>query len=669
MKLKTQLALLCTTLLAVPWSGCAFLRANEKALITLQQQNLEVAGSSIAHSLNNQTDLLYTSPERATAPINADSLYATKTDAPPMVDGYFDEWENVPAHRFGGAKRPFAVRASATGDRLFLALSIFDNSKHYNDRGLGQEASGDRIVLTTWHANRRQRYVIATAAPGKVTAQVMGRRLPEANPDSIRGMWTDVGSGYQLELTLPLATASERLGIYYIDVDEGGISTRGNLEPLTTSAPPWLVRGSAELQQWIRNYDEQPIRVTVFDRWGWPLAQSTAIDTDSATDNATLTGWLYEQLLDDPGAIALPLQSDQNQTPDASINAALRGNKQHSLITIDGDLRSRFATPILSEQGVIGALLVEQPRARYLSATASAFEGLLMTSSIALALVVLTLLGFAIFLSYRIGRLRQEITGDAEHVPSALTRTPLKDELDELAQEFEQRLMAQRQLHSYLKALPQTLTHEIRTPVAIIRATLETLQDETITPLQHRELLNRAGSGLNRLSHIIDVMNESTRLEASIGDEPKSAIDLTQLLSELCSAYAQTYPNWRFDIDNPYAQAVATAAPDLIVQAMEKLIANATSFSKTGSTITLHLVQRGIWWRLSVSNKGPLIPADTQDLFAPLTSLRKSVGPEHHHLGLGLYIVALIAKHHGGEPYARNLPTEDGVDIGFTVQG
>jgi len=123
-KLKTQLALLCTTLLAVPWSGCAFLRANEKALITLQQQNLEVAGSSIAHSLNNQTELLYTSPERATAPINADSLYATKTDAPPLVDGYFDEWENVPAHRFGGTKRPFAVRASAIGDRLFLALSI-----------------------------------------------------------------------------------------------------------------------------------------------------------------------------------------------------------------------------------------------------------------------------------------------------------------------------------------------------------------------------------------------------------------------------------------------------------------------------------------------------------------------------------------------------------------
>jgi len=45
----------------------------------------------------------------------------------------------------------------------------------------------------------------------------------------------------------------------------------------------------------------------------------------------------------------------------------------------------------------------------------------------------------------------------------------------------------------------------------------------------------------------------------------------------------------------------------------------------------------------------------------------RTVGEEHH-LGLGLYMVALIAKHHGGEPWARNTPDYSGAEVGFTVR-
>jgi signal transduction histidine kinase len=49
-----------------------------------------------------------------------------------------------------------------------------------------------------------------------------------------------------------------------------------------------------------------------------------------------------------------------------------------------------------------------------------------------------------------------------------------------------------------------------------------------------------------------------------------------------------------------------------------------------------------------------------------MQSLREKRAAEGHHLGLGLYIVALVAKHHHGEPWARS--TETGAEVGFTVK-
>ena len=164
---------------------------------------------------------------------------------------------------------------------------------------------------------------------------------------------------------------------------------------------------------------------------------------------------------------------------------------------------------------------------------------------------------------------------------------------------------------------------------------------------------------------MLDAMNEANRLEASLGTETQEKIDLVSLLSELSRAYGTTFPGWTFTLDTDNESAVTLAAPDLIVQALDKLISNATSYAPRNSIITLRIRRRGLWWRLSVENDGPPLPGNHQILFAPMQSLREKRAAEGHHLGLGLYIVALVAKHHHGEPWARS--TESGAEVGFTV--
>ena len=65
---------------------------------------------------------------------------------------------------------------------------------------------------------------------------------------------------------------------------------------------------------------------------------------------------------------------------------------------------------------------------------------------------------------------------------------------------------------------------------------------------------------------------------------------------------------------------------------------------------------------LSVSNAGPPLPESARvGLFDSLVSLRPAAGKREGHLGLGLYIVRLVAEAHGGRVRAQNLPGESGV--------
>ena len=67
---------------------------------------------------------------------------------------------------------------------------------------------------------------------------------------------------------------------------------------------------------------------------------------------------------------------------------------------------------------------------------------------------------------------------------------------------------------------------------------------------------------------------------------------------------------------------------------------------------------------MEVRNQGPLLPAEMADkLFQSMVSIREDKGPQDPHLGLGLYIVRLIAEAHGARARAFNLPGGDGVGM------
>ena len=105
---------------------------------------------------------------------------------------------------------------------------------------------------------------------------------------------------------------------------------------------------------------------------------------------------------------------------------------------------------------------------------------------------------------------------------------------------------------------------------------------------------------------------------------------------------------------------------------MGKLLDNALDFATPGTPIRVTLERGEERFRLAVANQGPPLPENMAgQLFDFLVSVRESGQrrDEKPHLGLGLYLVRLVAEAHGGSVRAENLPDGDGVRFAVVLPG
>ena len=159
-------------------------------------------------------------------------------------------------------------------------------------------------------------------------------------------------------------------------------------------------------------------------------------------------------------------------------------------------------------------------------------------------------------------------------------------------------------------------------------------------------------------------MSEATRLEQSLASTERKRFDLAEVVRGCVEGYRLAHRDRTFICDAGPGPYPVMGAPDLVAQMLDKLAANAVEFSAADSAIRFALQRETSGARLSVFNKGPSLPADMQDrLFESMISVRTGQDQGEPHLGLGLYIVRLIAEFHGARATAWNREDEPGVEI------
>ena len=327
------------------------------------------------------------------------------------------------------------------------------------------------------------------------------------------------------------------------------------------------------------------------------------------------------------------------------------------------------AQPIWVGDEVHGAVVVEETTNRIASLRSEALERLLVVTLAVFALVAAVQLWFATRISNRIRRLSDEAEAaiDARgRVTRLTTASEATDEIGDLSRSFTTVLGRLARYNAYLEALASRLSHELRTPVAVVRSSLENLHAAR-TPEELRTYVARAEEGLARLSTILSRMTEASQLEQGLSSATRERFDAVAVVSGCVEGYRLAYgrsasnaPAPRaFELALPPSAVLVLGAPDLLAQMLDKLVENAVDFAAAGTSIRISL---GNDARLRVENQGPSLPdAIRESLFDSMVSLRGERAGAAPHLGLGLYIARLIAEFHGGRLRAENLPGASGV--------
>ncbi len=333
------------------------------------------------------------------------------------------------------------------------------------------------------------------------------------------------------------------------------------------------------------------------------------------------------------------------------------------------------AYPIWNGDDVLGAVVVEETTNSILSVRSRALERLLVVTLAAFAVAAAVLLAFATRLSHRIRRLRDEaesaIDASGRLTTRIATGSDARDEIGDLSRSFSTMLARLSQHHAYLESMASRLSHELRTPIAVVRSSLENLDLQPL-PAEARVYIERAEEGLARLNTILTRMSEATRLEQGLAAQERERFDLAAVVAGCVEGYRGAYSGHAFELDLPTGALEVDGAPDLAAQLLDKLAANAVDFSAPGAAIVVSVEREGgnegRMARVSVENRGPPLPDEMRGtLFESMVSVRKERGAAPH-LGLGLYIARLIAEFHGGSVRADNLPAGGGVIVSATFR-
>jgi two-component system OmpR family sensor kinase len=232
------------------------------------------------------------------------------------------------------------------------------------------------------------------------------------------------------------------------------------------------------------------------------------------------------------------------------------------------------------------------------------------------------------------------------------------DEIGELAQTFNAMLDRLESAFASQRAFVSDASHELRTPITIVRGHLELLGDD---PDERRETVALVTDELDRMSRFVDdllLLAKAERDDFLRLDE----LELGALTDELVvKAGALGVRDWMLE---RRGGAVIEADRQRLTQAVIGLAQNAVQHTADGDPIWLGSAVADGEARLWVRDRGPGVPlADQERIFERFartqSSRRRSEGA-----GLGLAIVRAIADAHGGR---TELSSRPGAGATFTV--
>ncbi len=186
--------------------------------------------------------------------------------------------------------------------------------------------------------------------------------------------------------------------------------------------------------------------------------------------------------------------------------------------------------------------------------------------------------------------------------------------------------------------------HELRTPLAVLTAHVDTLEDRAVAKALRDDI--------DVMAHLVEQLLRVARAEVLLVDDDEKT-DLAGVARDVCAYLAPMVirMNRRLEVDAPETPVPVRGQEDAVFHAVRNLVDNALRHTPAGTTVTVTIAEHPP--RLSVRDHGPGVPADQRDaVFRRFWRADRRV----QGAGLGLSIVQRTMHAHGGTATYEEAP-------------
>jgi signal transduction histidine kinase len=214
-----------------------------------------------------------------------------------------------------------------------------------------------------------------------------------------------------------------------------------------------------------------------------------------------------------------------------------------------------------------------------------------------------------------------------------------------------QDVAALRELANAKDRFLSVASHELRSPIASLRATASLLELDpaaSTDPVRRGALLGRVQHHVERVNRLIEQLLDSARLNSPELPLELADGDLLEICRQAIELATQVSTGHQVVLED-MGPILGRWDRSRIEQAVTNLLNNAIRYSPNGGQVTVRARARDAQVTLEVRDHGIGIPPDHLDrLFSPFFRGRQAPALNRAGLGLGLYITREIARRHGG---------------------
>ena len=390
---------------------------------------------------------------------------------------------------------------------------------------------------------------------------------------------------------------------------------------------------------------EQQVVIALADAYGrtgdWSTVDLSPVGSLIAMEGGTLE-------IRDPAGSTLWVADETTTGMDPTMHRTMMGA---------GQLGPERTLPIEVRGNVVGYAAMRLPTEGLLPHDVTfrdSVNRLLVAGGIAAAAVALLL---GLVLSRRAVAPARELTDAARAFAKGDRTTRISsdrdDEFGEMAAAFDAMADTVDDEDHLRRTFASDVAHELRTPLAILRASVESMQDGVVAPdagsiaSLHEEVL--------RMSRLVEDLETLAQADAARFSLRRESLDLGAEVRTVAMGFRDRFAEAGIGYQDRIEDVRIEGDADRIRQIVANLLSNALKFTPSGGDVTVSVAEEGGAVVIDVSDTGPGIPADeigrVFDRFYRGRTVRAGGS------GIGLAVVRDLARAHGGEASVESGPS------------